>query len=172
MMSGGPEVGGVPVPRPPLELVPRKLASAEKFGRSFAKDFDIHPRETSSPMMVQMQHRPGGTTAPLTTGCVITTGRLVDLTVGNQEQSTISFSLVGVASAAAIFIVISRRTWHVGARWPARAGDEDEVHSQQDYDVVRVSRFIGFGVLMRLCSSCFRGLSGSLTRVPRSNYID
>lgn len=168
MMSEGPEVGGVPVPRPPLELVPRKLASAEKFGRSFAKDFDIHPRETSSPMMVQMQHRPGGTTAPLTTGCVITTGRLVDLTVGNQEQSTISF-LWWVWHPRQLFSSSSRGGHGISA---ARAGDEDEVHSQQDYDVVRVSRFIGFGVLTRLCSSCFRGLSGSLTRVPRSNYID
>lgn len=169
MMSGGHEVGGVPVPRPPLELVPRKLASAEKFGRSFAKDFDIHPRETSSPMMVQMQHRPGGAADDGLRDNDGEVGRLDSWQPGAIDDL---FSLVGVASAAAIFIVISRRTWHVGARWPARAGDEDEVHSQQDYDVVRVSRFIGFGVLMRLCSSCFRGLSGSLTRVPRSNYID
>jgi hypothetical protein len=38
---------------------------------------------------------------------------------------------------------------HVGERWPARAGAENEVHSQEDCDTVRVSRFIGFGALMR-----------------------
>ena len=42
-----------------------------------------------SPMMVQTQHRPGGSNAPLTTGCVITTGgwSTYQLAVQDDRQS-------------------------------------------------------------------------------------
>jgi len=103
----------------PLNCCPESWHQQRSLGEALQRGF-VPIQEYQSPMMVWRQHRPDGTTAPLTTGCVITTGgTLVDLSVGNQERSTISL-LVGVIPATAIFIVISGTSMAASVGQPER----------------------------------------------------